>query len=136
MKTYKKRKMKWLKINYIYYVNSSKYFNFEQLILEEEFIKIFDILYDNITLLTSIFVVEKILEDFTKLMICDAYDLYKVNIEYIINHLWLLHLITKNEKVDKMIMPLQDKLYSEFDIKNNSVKKIKQKIYTKYMITF
>lgn len=134
MEISKKRKSKWLEINYIYYVNASKYFNFKKLILKEDFIKIFDILYDYVVSLTSIFEVENILEDFTKLMICDAYELCDVDIKYVINHLCLLKLIIKNEKVDKTIIPLQDKLYNEFNIKNKLVEKIKQKIYTKWMM--
>lgn len=134
MEISKKRKSKWLEINYIYYVNASKHFNFKKLISKEDFIRIFAILYDYVVSLTSIFEVENILEDFTKLMICDAYELCDVDIKYVINHLCLLKLIIKNEKVNKTIIPLQDKLYNEFNIENKLVEKIKQKIYTKWMM--
>lgn len=101
-------------------------------IKEEEFKKIFSIIYDVLGLKISFDEFDTLCKNYLTYLIADSYDGYIVDLNWFINNIWYLTISNVNTNNYKdCILFIQNKLIKEFEIKEKPKTKVKRKIRTK-----
>lgn len=116
---------------YEYYLKSSKKFDFEVQIDQENFNTIFSTIYDILRFRISDEEFQIVIEHYLKLLVADAHDNNVVDNIWAINHLWYLCISNDlpYEKYNDCIIFIQNKLLKELDIHETFSKKISRRIY-------
>ena len=127
----------YLKDLYEYYEYASSDLGFDVNITKEDFGKTFSIIYDVLMLKVDEETLEQLIAHYLKLIIADAVDGNNVDLSWFINYIWYfcagVQDITDTKQYRDCILFLQQKLIKEFKIKENTKKKIKRKMVTRYM---
>lgn len=101
-------------------------------IKEEEFKKIFSIIYDVLGLRISFDDFDTLCKNYLTYLIADSYDGHIVDLNWFINNIWYLTVSNINTANYKdCILFIQNKLIKEFEIEEKPKTKVKRKIHTK-----
>lgn len=117
-------------------VKKCKILNCQFALTESDMTAIFETIYDVLKVRLLDEEIDKIIKDYIKLLLADAYDGQTVDQSWIIDHLW--YLCMGNDKIkDKYkdcVTYIQNKLLAIFSIKENTTSKIKRNIVTNFYI--
>ena len=121
---------------YEYYLKSSKKFDFEVQIDQENFNTIFSTIYDILRFRISDEEFQIVIEHYLKLLVADARDGSIVDNKWCVDHLWYLCVGIKDrvnhENYNECIIFIQNKLIEKLNVQENLKEKVSRKIYTRY----
>ncbi len=124
---------------YQYYVNGGQALNYNININKENFIEIFNTIFDVLKLKIDNATYKIISEHYLNLLMVDANEGENVDIIYAINYLWYLGIGVSQDIDTKeyrdLIPIIQQQLIHKFQIKESIKEKVRRKIYTKSFIT-
>lgn len=120
---------------YQFYTEKGTCLGYEPNIEQDDFKKIFTIVYDVLRLKINEEEFKVLSERYVKLLMHDAMDGYNVDYRWAIDHVWYLGAGLDNgaKEYNDCIPFIQDKLIKEFAIKEKITETVKRKIYTGFM---
>lgn len=122
---------------YDFYIKPQPYKEYKINISKEDFEKLISSIYDVLRFYINSQEFREVTTHYVKLLVADAMDGNKVDINWAINHIYYLTVGLSNKlKTDKYkdsIIFIQDKLMKEFSIQETLKEKINRKIYTTFI---